>query len=965
MSTADPSDPEGRAAARRPPAGTKGGGPLRETQDVSDFVLASSQDSILVLDLDGNTMFVSPGGIEAMEVDDVDAVIGHSWLRVWKGADYDAAKAAVATARAGHNGRFQGFCATRTGKPKWWDAIISPLPGASGFSNRLVVVCRDITQRRVAELRQAFLLELSDKLRRCEQPLELLSCAVDELGRHLGAHRVGYGRVEPDDATIVLEASFVDGVQPLTGSFPLNGFGAHNIALQRRGVTVVHDDLLADKRHDAATWGAIQTRAFVSVPLVRDGAFRGALYVNQRVPRRWTEHDIAIIEDVAARIWDALERARAEQILRANEAQFRALAQAMPNHVWTAPANGLLDWFNDRVYDYSGAARGSLDGEGWASMVHPEDLIIAAPRWAAALASGQQYEAEFRLRRADGAFRWHLARAVPLRGQDGGVLSWVGTNTDIDDQKTTTKALAHLNEHLEREVAERTTDRNRLWRLSSDIMLVARFDAVITAVNPAGTKILGWPEDQIVGKSLQDFVLAGDFDESAKAIARVAQTDASLRFENRYEHKDGGVRWISWTAVRGEGLINAVGRDLTADKEHAEALHQTEIQLRQAQKMEAIGQLTGGVAHDFNNILQVISANLNLLMRLVPAQEKVTHRIDNALGAVRRGAQLASQLLAFGRRQPLEPKVVNVGRLLVGMEDMLRRALGSSIEIETVVSGGLWHTLVDPTQIESALLNLAINARDAMDGTGKLTLEASNASLDDAYAYRHLDVSPGQYVLLAVTDTGCGMAREVIEKAFDPFFSTKAEGRGTGLGLSMVYGFVKQSGGHVKIYSEVGHGTVVKIYLPRSQQSEDVLTVVDAGAVRGGAETILVAEDDEDVRSTVVEMLTELGYFVVKAKDAASALAIIESGVVIDLLFTDVVMPGPLKSPELARQAQARQPSMAVLFTSGYTENAIVHGGRLDPGVHLLPKPYGRDALALKVRQVLGARASRSSADLA
>jgi PAS domain S-box-containing protein len=380
---------------------------------------------------------------------------------------------------------------------------------------------------------------------------------------------------------------------------------------------------------------------------------------------------------------------------------------------------------------------------------------------------------------------------------------------------------------------------------------------------------------------------------------------------------------------------------------------QAEAALQQAQKMESIGKLTGGVAHDFNNLLQVVSGNLQLLARDVAGNERAERRVGSAMAGVARGAKLASQLLAFGRRQPLEPKVVNVGRFVTGMEDMLRRTLGEAIEIETIVSGGLWNTFADPMQVENALLNLAINARDAMEGSGRLTVEVGNAFIDDEYARSHADVQPGQYVMLAVTDTGCGMAPEVQAMVFEPFFSTKPEGKGSGLGLSMVYGFVKQSGGHVKIYSEVGQGTTVKMYLPRANQAEDVIVPVEAEPVTGGTETILVAEDDDEVRATVVETLTELGYRVLKARDAASALSVVESGVPIDLLFTDVVMPGPLKSPELARRARERLPGISVLFTSGYTENAIVHGGRLDPGVELLSKPYSREALARKLRQVL------------
>lgn len=389
---------------------------------------------------------------------------------------------------------------------------------------------------------------------------------------------------------------------------------------------------------------------------------------------------------------------------------------------------------------------------------------------------------------------------------------------------------------------------------------------------------------------------------------------------------------------------------------------QAEAHLTQSQKMETIGKLTGGVAHDFNNLLQVISGNLQLLAKDLGEDTRAAKRVENAMAGVQRGAKLAAQLLAFGRRQALEPRVINISRLVREMDDMLRRAIGESVEVETVVGGGLWNTFVDPAQIENALLNLAINARDAMEGQGKLTIELGNAMLDDAYARTHAEVTPGQYVMLAVTDTGSGMSPEIIDRVFEPFFSTKGEGKGSGLGLSMVYGLIKQSGGHVKIYSEVGEGTTIKLYLPRALAAEDVEVAPAEGPLEGGTETVLVVEDDAEVRATAVELLTDLGYRVLKAIDAESALAVIESGLAIDLLFTDVVMPGVMKSPEMARKARERLPDIAVLFTSGYTENAIVHGGRLDAGVELLSKPYAREALARKVRHVLGNQKQRNAA---
>jgi signal transduction histidine kinase/DNA-binding response OmpR family regulator len=398
-----------------------------------------------------------------------------------------------------------------------------------------------------------------------------------------------------------------------------------------------------------------------------------------------------------------------------------------------------------------------------------------------------------------------------------------------------------------------------------------------------------------------------------------------------------------------ESLVTARTEELSA-AQHA---------LQRSQKLEAIGKLTGGVAHDFNNILQVVGGNLELLRRRIDQLRPDgdgQQLLDTALQAVERGGKLSSQLLAFARRQPLQPVVVNPGRIVGAMDDLLRRALGETIQIETVRGGGLWNTVVDPNQLENVILNLAINARDAMPGGGRLTIEIGNALLDDSYVAAEPDIKPGQYVLIAVSDTGSGMGKEVLERACEPFFTTKPEGVGTGLGLSMAYGFVKQTGGHFRIYSEVGHGTTIKMYFPRSFETEASVTRLSGGPVEGGSETILVVEDDPAVQRTVVDMLGSLGYRVLKADNANAALVIVQSGMPIDLLFTDVVMPGPLRSPELARQAKAHLPGLAVLFTSGYTQNAIVHGGRLDPGVELLSKPYGRDQLARKLRQLLADR---------
>jgi signal transduction histidine kinase len=393
-------------------------------------------------------------------------------------------------------------------------------------------------------------------------------------------------------------------------------------------------------------------------------------------------------------------------------------------------------------------------------------------------------------------------------------------------------------------------------------------------------------------------------------------------------------------------------------REEAESRGIAEGQMRQMQKIESIGQLTGGIAHDFNNMLAIVIGSLDLARQRLDgggATAKVASGIDSALEGARRAAELTSRLLAFSRQQPLSPQPLDVNKLVGGMSEMLRRAIGEQMQLETVLAGGLWRSFADPNQLENAILNLCVNARDAMPQGGKLTLETSNFHLDDDYAAAHADVAPGQYVAICLTDTGTGMPAEVVERAFDPFFTTKGPGQGTGLGLSQVFGFVKQSRGHLKIYSEVGHGTTVKIYLPRftgllpdgAAPDDDAQ---EAPCARG--ETILVVEDEERVRQVSVEALRELGYSVLQAADAYQALDMLALHPEIGLLFTDVVMP-EMNGRQLAAKALETRPDLRILYTTGYTRNAIVHNGMLDAEVAFLAKPFTVDQLARKVRRVL------------
>jgi signal transduction histidine kinase/DNA-binding response OmpR family regulator len=418
---------------------------------------------------------------------------------------------------------------------------------------------------------------------------------------------------------------------------------------------------------------------------------------------------------------------------------------------------------------------------------------------------------------------------------------------------------------------------------------------------------------------------------------------------------------LSAYRTRLEEMVAARTRAL----EHSEnERRNAEAALHRAQRLEAVGKLTGGVAHDFNNVLQIIRGNLQLVQRGHADDPKITSRLDAALEGVDRGAKLASQLLAFGRRQPLDPIVVNLGRMLRNLDDLLHRALGESIEIKANIADGLWNTLVDVPRLENVILNIAINARDAMRHRGDLTMELANTTVDASHADREEGLVVGDYVTLAISDTGSGMTPEVQRRAFEPFFTTKPEGEGTGLGLSMVYGFMKQSGGHVSLDSEVGRGTTIRLYLPRSHEPLVDTTVAPlTKPLRGNGETILVVEDDDAVRLTVVETLGELGYRVLRANDGQSGLTIVRSGAPIDLLFTDVIMPGAIPSTELVRQARLSMPNLKVLFTSGFTRDAIVHQDRLQAGVNLLSKPYAREDLARRLRQLLDGDVALGEAD--
>jgi PAS domain S-box-containing protein len=758
---------------------------------------------------------------------------------------------------------------------------------------------------------------------------------------------------------------------------------------------------------------------------------------------------------IRARLRQYEARARLATI-NASETQFRAFAQAMANHVWTAPPTGKLDWFNQRVLDYSGLSHAELEGDGWAAIVHPQDLPGAAGLWTTSIASGADYETEFRIRRADGDYRWHLVRALPIRADDGRILRWIGTNTDIHEQK--------LSE------AESLRDRNRLWMLSQDLMLVCDFDGVVTAVNPSAMRLLGWSEEEMVGRNLVEFVHRDDIAFTRKEVAKLAGGAPTLAFENRFARKQGGYRVLDWTAVPDAGRIHAVGRDITeerslardreriwnlspvvkivlsmsgeihavnpswtkvlgwsseetigrnvtrfiapeelfkseaalaqlvdgaklieaervymtrdggrrrlawitvpdggtlysfgrdvtAEAEAAEALAVTEAALRQSQKMEAVGQLTGGIAHDFNNLLQGITGSLEIVRRRLGAGrlDGVDRFLAGATNAANRAAALTHRLLAFSRRQPLDPRPVDANPLIASMEDLLRRTVGEHIALELILADDLWWTLCDHNQLENAILNLVINARDAMPDGGNLRIETSNATFDAAHAAKHRDQQAGDFVCIRVTDTGTGMDADTIARAFEPFFTTKPLGQGTGLGLSMIYGFARQSEGYAAIESEPGKGTSFSLCLPRHLGAvavDEPAPETDRAAPTDAAEIVLVVEDEPVVRGLIVEVLTELGYRAIEACDGPEGLEMLRSRRRIDLLITDIGLPG-LNGRQIADAGRELRPDLKILFMTGYAENAALAPGFLQPGTAIITKPFAIEALAARVRAII------------
>ena len=639
---------------------------------------------------------------------------------------------------------------------------------------------------------------------------------------------------------------------------------------------------------------------------------------------------------------DIDERKAIETQLRQSVAAWHSLAESMPMTVWTANQGGEVDYANQLLLDYSGMAGQDLVSTGWLGIVHPDDRAGCSAAWGRAVQTREAYETQFRLRRHDGAYRWHLARAAYVPDSVAGTAKWYGTLVDVDDQTRL--------QHEATSLAERLT---ATMESVGDAILALDSEWRAVFINRHGEALLNIKREELIGQYVWAKFPDAIDSTFQKEYIRCVEQQVAVRFEEYFEPLQKHFEINAYPAPDG---ITIYFRDITQQRVLAE-------QMIQAQKLESLGRLTGGVAHDFNNLLTVILGNAEMLVEQSAPGATEHVLAEMIFGAAQRGAAMTQRLLAFARKQALEPVPSDLNALVSNTDQLVRHTLGGHIEIDVVRANALWLTLVDPGQLESALLNLAINARDAMPGGGRLTIETANASLDEAYTANHSGVAPGEYVMLAVSDSGTGIAPEMLARVFEPFYTTKQMGKGTGLGLAMVYGFVMQSKGHIAIYSELEHGTTVKIYLPRLVNAE--LTVAPAGAAElvqpGNNQLILLAEDDAMVRAYARGQLEELGYRVIEAASGADALELLHARDDLDLLFTDVVMPGGMSGRQLADAARVIRPALPVLYTSGYTQDAIIHHGRLEPGVMLLSKPYRRAELAQKVSAALGAAAGANN----
>ncbi len=800
-----------------------------------------------------------------------------------------------------------------TKEDTWYTFSYSPVFDADGVTRGMVCSCIETTKEVYGARLSGFRLELDQALRSAFDPEQAMAEAAGALGRNLGVARVGYGDIDPTGEFVLVERDWTNGtIGTVAGRHHMESFGKAIIDSLRAGEVVAVDDVTRDERVGSAavTFAEIDTQAVLAVPLFRDGVFRALLYLHHNTPKEWSAEDQIFAVEALERTWETVERARAEKRLRQSEERHRFLDELGQMIAKALDADEILAITTRMVAQHL-----KLSNCAYADMDEDEDGFTIRGDWAAP-----------------------------------GSPSIVGHYSLADFGKLAVKNLSAgepliINDNVA-ELAPEEAATFQSIGISATICMPLVKDGRLTALMAIHDKApRQWNE--------RDLALIQEVTERSWAhIERVGAIASLQESEQRFrllaQQQKATAQELAALNANLESLVDERTADLMAAEES----------LRQSQKMEAVGQLTGGIAHDFNNILAGIGGSLEMMStRLAQGRmSDVDRYLTGASGAVRRAASLTQRLLAFSRRQTLDPKPTDLNRLVTGMMDLINRSVGPEIDVMTRGEDALWTTLVDAGQLENALLNLCINARDAMPGGGALTIESRNCSLSQREA-RDIDLQPGRYVCLSVTDTGTGMTPEVLARAFDPFFTTKPIGQGTGLGLSMVYGFAGQSGGAVHVQSKLGTGTTVSIYLPRHLAEENANDIDDGESGHApraqGSETILLVDDEPLVRMIGGEQLEELGYSVLEAADGQAALELLQQNPGIDLLVTDVGLPGGMNGRQLADAARASRPDLKVLFVTGYAEHAVLNHGELEPGMHILTKPYQMEAFAGRIKELI------------
>jgi PAS domain S-box-containing protein len=720
-------------------------------------------------------------------------------------------------------------------------------------------------------------------------------------------------------------------------------------------LAAVHPDDLA--RVDAALAAALDPAGSHRIEVeyrtigVDDGKQRcviaqGLVFFENREPVRV----IGAVQDVTA-------SREALHALRETEERLRLATYATSDVIWDWDLGADVILWNDALYRKYGYSSASVEpgGAWWLSRVHADDRDRVAQYIRRVIeGSTSSWQDEYRFLHADGSTVDIVDRGYVLRNAQGKPTRMIGAMLDITDRKRAERDLRGMNERLAERVLATTADRDRMWRLSPDLFIIVDEFGLIHGANPSWHALLGYETHEVVGRRLDHFLHPEDARRTLEA-ARVAAYSAFPHFENRYRHKQGGYRTFAWRTTSEAGLIYGNGRDVTVEREREAELQRTQDLLRQAQKMEAVGQLTGGIAHDFNNMLTGVMGGMEMIrLGLREARhDRVTRYVDAVMASAQRAAGLTHRLLAFSRQQSLDIRPTDVNHLIGDLAELLKRSLGENVELRLQFEPLGWWADTDANQLESSLLNLTINAREAMPDYGSLRIETAKATILASEAERAEGLAPGEYVVIRVEDSGHGMPPEILEKATEPFFTTKLGGQGSGLGLSMLHAFAEQTGGHVRLESEPGRGTLVEIFLPRYRGGEMTGVTEPASALpTAQGEHVLVIEDDPAVRMLVMEFLGELGYTAIDAADGNAGLALINSRTRIDLLLTDVGLPG-MNGRQVADIARQMRPGLRVLFMTGYVANAKSRSDFGRDGMGLILKPFAIDALARKIRQVI------------